>query len=164
MSTRFDIWDGTPFSGAKIALTWGAAIIAYRRDDRPDIPFPACWDLPGGGREGAESPVECALRETEEEFGLVIDPGRIVWLGRYPSWSGGAAPSYFLAAPVTAAETAGIRFGTEGSGWMLMPATDFVAHPEAVPHLRDRLEDYLRAAGAWPERRSQPSDGSGPTR
>ena len=36
----------------------------------PGIPWPAFWDLPGGGREGTESPVECVLRETHEEFGL----------------------------------------------------------------------------------------------
>ncbi|MCJ2055469.1 NUDIX hydrolase [Methylobacterium sp. J-048] len=143
---RIDIWDGRPFTGAKIALVLGDEILVYRRDDRPDIPFPGLWDLPGGGRENEESPADCALRETHEECGLNIEPERIVWQRRYPSWSGTGASAYFCAAPLLLVEVERIQFGSEGTAWRLMSAVRFIAHPRAVPHLQDRVSDYLRVA------------------
>jgi 8-oxo-dGTP diphosphatase len=48
------------------------------RDDRPDILFPACWDLIGGAMEDGESPEDAAVRETLEELGLVLE-GFLYW-------------------------------------------------------------------------------------
>nr|WP_231692828.1 NUDIX domain-containing protein [Vibrio campbellii] len=31
--------------------------------------YPNYWDLPGGGREGNETPEDCALRELKENSG-----------------------------------------------------------------------------------------------
>ena len=73
------------FSGAKIALILGDQLVTYLRDDHAHIPFPGHWDLPGGGREGEESPEACVLRETEEEFGLRLPESRIIWKRRHPS-------------------------------------------------------------------------------
>jgi hypothetical protein len=56
-------WDGTGFGGTKIALLCGDHAVVYLRDDKPGIPFPGMWDLPGGGREGNEGPIECGIRE-----------------------------------------------------------------------------------------------------
>ncbi|MCU1537568.1 MAG: hydrolase [Humibacillus sp.] len=39
------------------------------------------WGSPGGWREDGESPRETAVRETLEETGLVLDPGRVVPCG-----------------------------------------------------------------------------------
>ena len=72
-------------SGAKIILHCDGALITYLRDDKAGIPFPAKWDLPGGGIEGDETPEDCALRETHEEFGLVIAVDRITWGQKYPT-------------------------------------------------------------------------------
>ena len=74
-----------PFHGAKIALLVDNQIVTILRDETPSIPWPGHWDLPGGGREGAETPVECALRELREELGLILDPASVNWLRRYPS-------------------------------------------------------------------------------
>ncbi|MCA8348969.1 NUDIX hydrolase [Burkholderia cepacia] len=74
-----------PFSGSKIALFKDRDILVYRRDDKPDIPFPGLWDLPGGGRESNETPEACVLRELHEEFGLTIPGSRIGWSRVYPS-------------------------------------------------------------------------------
>jgi len=40
------------------------------------------WDLPKGGLDIGESPLEAALRETREETGLRLDAERLIDLGR----------------------------------------------------------------------------------
>ena len=133
------------FSGAKIALTSGGRLLVYRRDDKPTIPWPGLWDLPGGGREGAESPEACALRELREEFGIALAPESIHWRRRYPGALPAQRDSYFLAAEVSDVQTAAIAFGGEGQYWAMMPLAEFLAHPKAVAHLQERLRDYLAA-------------------
>ena len=73
-------WDGTPFGGAKIALVQDGLILTYLRDDKPDIRFPGLWDLPGGGREGGETPLACVARELFEEFTCqTYLPHEVLW-------------------------------------------------------------------------------------
>ena len=43
------------------------------RDDKPDIPFPNMWDVPGGHVEPGETPEECIVREMKEEMGLDLE-------------------------------------------------------------------------------------------
>jgi 8-oxo-dGTP diphosphatase len=136
-------WDRSPFNGAKLAAMHGDRLLVYRRDRKPGIPFPGCLDLPGGGREGLESPVECALRELHEEFGLALSVARITYARTYASTTAGVLPSHFFALRITGAEIAAVRFGDEGEDWQLMAAADFVRHPEAVPNMRIRLRDFL---------------------
>ncbi|KFI26594.1 DNA mismatch repair protein MutT [Haematobacter massiliensis] len=136
------------FDGAKIALFRGESLLVMLRDDRPDLSWPGAWDLPGGGREGNETPVACALRELEEEFGLRLPPGRLFWHRIYPR--PGLLPAHFFAGTLSSAEVTAIRFGNEGQEWRLMPVAEFVAHPKAVPVLRSRVADCL-AAGFRPE-------------
>jgi 8-oxo-dGTP diphosphatase len=136
-------WDGSPFNGAKLAAMHGDQLLVYRRDHTPGILFPGFLDLPGGGREGAESPAECALRELAEEFGLVLPIARIEYARAYAAVTADALPSHFFALRITAAEIAAVQFGDEGEYWELMAAADFVDHPEAVPNMRVRLCDFL---------------------
>ncbi|HEY9548556.1 MAG TPA: NUDIX hydrolase [Kiloniellaceae bacterium] len=142
------------FSGAKIALTCGQRLVAYQRDVKPTIPWPGLWDLPGGGREGGETPEACALREVREEFGIALTPDRVHWRRRYPGALERQRVSYFLAAAISEAEIAAIRFGDEGQCWRMMSFAEFLAHPEAVAHLQLRFSDYLVG---WPPRRSAPA-------
>lgn len=139
----------TGFSGAKIALICGQRLVAYQRDVKPTIPWPGLWDLPGGGREGGETPEACALREVREEFGIVLTPDRVHWRRRYPGALDGQRASYFLAAAIGETEIATIRFGDEGQCWRMMSFEEFLAHPEAVAHLQLRFGDYL---ACWPPR------------
>ena len=41
------------------------------------------WDLPKGGIDHGETPIEAALRETREESGLRLDPETLLDLGRF---------------------------------------------------------------------------------
>ena len=135
--------DGEAFSGAKIALVCGGRLVTYQRDAKPSIPWPGLWDLPGGGREGVETPAACALREVREEFGLVLTPDRIHWRRRYPGVLQSQSRTWFLAATLADAELAAIRFGDEGQGWRMMTFDEFLGHAGAIPHLQRRLADYL---------------------
>lgn len=45
-------------------------------------------DLPKGGLDEGERPIECACRELQEETGLAYDPSELRDLGRYPYTKG----------------------------------------------------------------------------
>ena len=42
------------------------------------------WDIPKGGAESGEAPIEAAVRETFEETGVVLNPGDLQDLGLHP--------------------------------------------------------------------------------
>ncbi|WP_264212016.1 NUDIX hydrolase [Leisingera thetidis] len=128
------------FSGAKLALFLGGDLLVILRDDKQEIPYPGHWDLPGGGREGGESPEACALRETREEVGLELPPQVLVWSKAFQRPHGQV---WFFAAHLPAAAAGRIRFGDEGQGWALMAPEAYCAHPLAVPHFAERLQEYL---------------------
>jgi 8-oxo-dGTP diphosphatase len=133
-------------------------LIAYKRDDKLGIPYPGLWDLPGGGREGDETPVECALRELEEEFSIRIEPERIHWSREYPGLTPEGTVTYLFVGTVTKAEIEAIRFGDEGERWEMITIDAFITRPDAPSHLQNRLRDYLNETGwdlgavAWVER------------
>ena len=140
-------WNGPNFSGAKIVLLSDGRLIAYQRDMKPDIPFPGMWDLPGGAREGGEAPADCAIRETQEEFGLAVDVGSVVWTRSYPGRTPESPVSYFLVAEMKNEGFDDVAFGDEGQQWAVMTLHEFLDHPEVVSHLKHRLREYL----AWRE-------------
>ena len=131
------------FSGAKLALFLGPDLLVIRRDDRPDIPYPGRWDLPGGGREGGESPEDCVLRETREEVGLELSAADLVWSRRYHSDNRPRGMVWFFAAHLPGTARAGIRFGDEGQGWALMPPETYCGHAEAIPQFARQIRLYL---------------------
>lgn len=139
-----------PFHGAKIAVLAGGRVLTLRRDDRPGLVWAGHWDLPGGGREGGESPEACALRELREELALVLDPGRIVWRRVYEGTPPGGWRTWFLVAELEAAP-AGLRLGDEGQGWQWMEIRRYLSHDRAVPHHRARLGAYLREVRSMDE-------------
>ena len=133
------------FVGAKAALFCDGAVLTYLRDDRPGLPWPGYWDLPGGGREGAESAEQCLLREVEEEFGLRLTPAHLQWQAAFPALHAPGRMALFFAGYLSAAEVKAIRFGDEGQGWRLMPLADWLSHPRAVPDLQRRTALGLQA-------------------
>lgn len=128
------------FSGAKLALFLGSDLLVILRDDKPDIPYPNHWDLPGGGREGDETPRQCALRETREEVGLIVKPADLIWSNSYERPRGTV---WFFVAHLPHSVINQVRFGDEGQGWRMMEAHKFIAEPMAVPHFTQQLQKYL---------------------
>lgn len=135
------------FVGCKAAFFCGPDVLTYQRDDRPDLRWAGLWDLPGGGREGDETPEECLLRELEEEFGLRLAPERLLWRRVFPSIMDAARLSVFFGGVLSDAEVARVRFGDEGQGWQMMPVAAFLAHEWAVPEMQRRV------GIVWEERR-----------
>lgn len=127
---------GFDFVGAKVALICGNSILTYLRDDKPGLPWPAMWDLPGGGRDRDETPEQCLLREVEEEFGLRLPPARLIWRRVWPSMLDANRPSVFFAGRLAVDEVAAIRFGDEGQRWEMMAVTAFVGHPLGIPEMQ----------------------------
>ena len=136
--------SGEPdFHGAKVALFIEDQLLVYRRDNRPDIPFPDMLDLPGGGREQGESGAQCVARETFEEFGIRIAIDEFELMQIYPNWRGSGAVALFFVCHLPCSILDEIVFGDEGQGWQIMPVAGFLASDHAVPHLQLRLQEYL---------------------
>ncbi|KPP88987.1 MAG: 8-oxo-dGTP diphosphatase [Rhodobacteraceae bacterium HLUCCA08] len=137
------------FDGAKAALFIGARLLVYRRDDRPDLPWPGMWDLPGGGREGDETPEQTLRREVHEEFGLDLPAASIRWRRAFAAAHRPGARVWFFVAALPEQATARVVFGDEGQEWRLMTPEAFLALPDAVPSFAPRLRIWADETGGW---------------
>ena len=135
------------FVGAKVALICGDRVLTCLRDDTPGLPWRGMWDLPGGGREGGETPEACLLREVEEEFELRLPPDRLIWRRVWPSMMDASRESVFFAGRITVAEIVAIRFGDEGQRWEMMAAAAYMDHPLAIPEMQRRVRMALAEIG-----------------
>ena len=133
----------TDFQGCKIALICGDKVLTILRDDKDDIPCPNMWELPGGGREGNESPFECVEREVFEELGIHLTEDCLLWSKVYPSMLFADKQSVFLVGQLTLAQFDSIVFGDEGQAYKLMNIEEFLTSSQVVPQLPGRLRDYL---------------------
>ena len=131
------------FTGCKIALICDGRILTILRDDKPTIPWPNLWELPGGGREGDESPFECVSREVYEELSIQLLKDDIVWSWIYPSMLDENKNSVFLVGKLTQEQFDSIVFGDEGQGYKLVRLEEFLASDRVVPQLQERVRDYM---------------------
>ena len=141
-----DLWPGADeagaaFGGTKAILSVGGRLVLLRRDDDPAIPHPGLVDLPGGGREGDETPVACTLREVSEEVGLALPPSRLSW-GRPYSSSDGRGRSWLFAAGIDEDEAAALTLGDEGQALWLEPVETYLERDDAVPGHQARVRDW----------------------
>ena len=134
----------TDFQGCKIALFCGDRILTILRDDKTTIPWPNMWELPGGGREGDESPFECAAREVYEELGIKLTEDCLLWSKVYPSMLFEEKESVFLVGKLRQEQFDKIVFGDEGQGYRLMSVEEFLGPDKVVPQLQGRVRDYLK--------------------
>ena len=133
--------------GAKLVLLIGARLLTILRDDNPEIPWPGHWDLPGGGRDGEESPEACVLRETREEVGLILPESALTWRKQVPSRQNPGRLSWFFAAQLPAGAECDIVFGDEGQEWRLVVPQWFIDNPKAVTHFRPVVREVVMALG-----------------
>ena len=133
----------TDFTGSKIALLCGGKLLTILRDDKPSIPWPNMWELPGGGREGDESPFECAAREVYEELGIDLTEDCLLWSKVYHSMLFEGRQSVFMVGQLSQEQFDSITFGDEGQAYKLMNIEEFLDSKQAVPQLQGRLRDYL---------------------
>ena len=131
------------FTGCKIALFCGDKLLTILRDDKSNIPYPNTWELPGGGREGDESPFECAEREVYEELGIHLTEDCLLWSKVYPSMLFEGKESVFLVGKLTQEQFDSIVFGDEGQGYRMMSTDEFLGSDKVVPQLQERVRDYL---------------------
>lgn len=131
------------FTGCKIALFFGTKLLTILRDDIPTIPYPNMWELPGGGREGDESPFECVAREVFEELGIHLTEECLLWSKIYPSTLQEGKQSVFLVGKLTQEQFDSIVFREEGQGYKLMPIEEFISTEGVVPQFQERVKDYL---------------------
>lgn len=131
------------FTGCKIALICDGQILTILRDDKEDIPWPNMWELPGGGREGNETPFECVAREVYEELSIQLSKADVIWFQIYPSMLDGNKKSVFLVGRLTQEQFESIIFGDEGQGYKLVSFEEFLTSDRVVPQLQERVRDYM---------------------
>lgn len=105
MIWNVDHSDNTPAAGT-ISVS---AVVLTRPDGAVVTVRKAGTDrfmLPGGKWEAGESPVECAVREIDEELGVAIAPGELVSLGRFVTATANE-PGFELVSEVFAARVDG---------------------------------------------------------
>ena len=131
------------FTGCKIALFCEDKLLTILRDDKPTIPWPNMWELPGGGREGNESSFECVAREVYEELSIQLSKEEVIWSGIYPGILDEKKQFVFLVGNLAQEEFDLIDFGDEGQGYKLVSFEEFLTSDRVVPQLQERVRDYM---------------------
>ncbi|MDC0738034.1 NUDIX hydrolase [Cognatishimia sp. SS12] len=145
-SIAFTAGDHSRFHGAKVTVLVSRDLVTLLRDARADIPYPNHWDLPGGGREGDESPWGCAARECFEETHLRLTRRDVIWARSYVN---GAHTNWFFVARISEARAGAMHLGSEGQALMRMSIDHYLTHPKAIPNFQRRLADWIAGmAGA----------------
>lgn len=96
------------------------------------------WSIPGGALDRGERPVDAALREADEELGLV--PGTVVVRGSRVAWCGGWSYETVLGEPVDPAAEPATRNRSESDAHRWVPV-DAVASMRLHPAFRLAWED-----------------------
>ena len=132
------------FDGAKIAILRGADVLTLLRDDQANIAFPNEWDLPGGGREYDEAPIQTVTRELFEELSVALDLTKIIYHTKEQKSS--AQPHvavHFFVARWDDLPDSGITLGDEGQRWCWMPVSEYLSRKDSIELIRARLSRAL---------------------
>jgi 8-oxo-dGTP diphosphatase len=137
-----NVFKKIDFNGSKGFIFIGEKLLVYRRDSSVTN-FPLMIDLPGGGKEGDETPFETFTREAKEEFGIEVKKENIVHSKAHQSIVEPWKQSYFFVAKLPASEEKNIVFGTEGTEFYLLEVDDYLNRKDIIDRHRVRLMDYL---------------------
>lgn len=140
-----DTFKIVDFNGAKGMVLFGDKMLIYRRDEKTSD-LPLCLDLPGGGREGDESPFATFQREVKEEFNIGISQEEIIFSCTIPSAMTPEKKSFFLVAQAKNAKPEEIVLGTEGVEWFLITPAEFVVRPDGIGRQQERVRKYLQGS------------------
>lgn len=77
--------DGKEVTCGLIILNKKKRVLLQLRDDKPEIPYPNTWVIPGGHAEDGESPEKCIRREIKEEMGIWIRKIYFFVMTRFPN-------------------------------------------------------------------------------
>jgi 8-oxo-dGTP diphosphatase len=131
------------FNGAKGLVFLGDKLLTYRRDYKTNHK-PGCIDLPGGGREGDESPFDTFKREIKEEFGIDIEKDDIKFSCTVQSVIEPDKKSYFIVAKLPEGKASDVVFGNEGLEWLLMTPEEFISRSDGIERQKKRVANYLK--------------------
>ncbi len=135
-------FDKVDFNGANGLIFLGEKILVYRRDaGAPKDPLRI--DLPGGRREGDESPFDTFKRETYEEFRLALQKDDIQFCCTIPSVVAPDKKSFFFVTKPLKTRMESIVFGNEGAEWFLLTPQEFMCRPDGIDRQQQRVEKYL---------------------
>ncbi len=131
------------FCGTKGLLFMGNQLIIIRRDNNTTL-APCLLDLPGGTREGNESPFETFAREIQEELGLTISKEDIIFSKPYPDVFYARKECFIVATRALPIQEHDIRFGSEGLGFYVMSPDEFITASDAIAGYQQIVTDVLR--------------------
>jgi 8-oxo-dGTP diphosphatase len=132
------------FNGAKIGLLFNDRLLMHLRDNKPGLFNANMWDFPGGGRENAESPEDCIIREVDEEFGIKLLRESLVWKKEYPAQKDPNQKAYFFVGTLTKEQAETIQL-TEGQRWALFTKEEFFSREDVIDALKGRFKDYVES-------------------
>ncbi|NVN96828.1 NUDIX hydrolase [Candidatus Nomurabacteria bacterium] len=132
------------FHGVKIAILVDNKLLMFLRDNKPGLFNANMWDFLGGGREGQESPQECAIREIQEETGIIFPPESFIWENVYSAQKDPNQKAVFMVAEISEESIRNIIL-TEGQKWALFDQETFFAKEDVIPALKIRFDDYLKS-------------------
>lgn len=96
--------------GAKAFIIYNKKLLLILRDNKPNIPSPNKWGLPGGAIRKNELALKAIKRELKEEINIV--PQNIIYLGKQIYKDGSEVFRYL--AKITKNEFQNVKLGNEG--------------------------------------------------
>ena len=132
------------FHGVKVAILVEDSLLVHLRDNKPGLFNANMWDCPGGGREGNELPIECAIRETYEELELKLEVADFIWSNIYPAQKDPTQQAFFFVAKVDPSRINNIVL-REGQKWALMSQEKLLSRNDVVSSIKLRFRDFLQS-------------------